>query len=87
MGYVQFPTVDLSAVKPLEYTDLEAHVTLCQQRHQVLIDSIDRISKKVDAINEQGLANRRIIVGAFVTILTGTATALITVLISILRTQ
>jgi len=66
-----------------ESSDLGTHVLLCAQKYQVLMDRVDRIEKRIDDIIQQSKDNKRIIIGAFITVVTGTITSLITILIKL----
>jgi hypothetical protein len=66
-----------------ESSDLGTHVLLCSQKYQVLMDRVDRIEKRIDDIIQQNKDNKRIIIGAFITVVTGTITSLITILIKL----
>jgi hypothetical protein len=57
--------------KNIEYTDLEAHVLMGQHRYKVLEDRIARAEAEIDKINEHTKANRRLIIGAVASILSG----------------
>lgn len=67
--------------KNIECTDLEAHVLMAQHRYKVLEDRIVRAELEVAAMKEHGVANRRIIIGAVVTVVTGVCVSLISFLI------
>lgn len=67
--------------KNIECTDLEAHVLMAQHRYKVLEDRIARAELEIAAIEEQSAANRKIIIGAVVSVITGTCLSLISLLI------
>lgn len=67
--------------KNIECTDLEAHVLMAQQRYKTLEDRIARSEIEIAAIKEQGVANRRIIIGAVVSVVTGACLSLVSFLL------
>lgn len=81
MSILHIPTVPDGG--GVESTDLKTHVLLCGQRYGVLSDRLDRIEKRIDDIIQTSKENKKIIIGAFITMVTGTATSLITVLIKL----
>jgi len=67
--------------KNIECTDLEAHVMMAQHRYKVLEDRIARAESEIDKINEQSKTNKRIIIGAIVSVVTGACLSLISFLL------
>jgi hypothetical protein len=55
--------ISVSNSKPVEETNLEAHVALCKQRHMLL-------EEKLNEIIEQNLSNKRMIFGAAISFVT-----------------
>ena len=70
-----------SSNKNIECTDLEAHVLMAQQRYKILEDRIARAEAEIDKINEQSKTNKRIIIGAVVSVITGACLSLISFLL------
>jgi hypothetical protein len=81
MSILHIPTV--SDGGGVESTDLKTHVLLCGQRYGMLSDRLDRIEKSIDDIIQTSKENKKIIIGAFVTVVTGTATSLITIFLKL----
>lgn len=69
--------------KNIECTDLEAHVMMAQQRYKILEERIARAELEVDKINEQSKTNKRIIIGAIVSIVTGACLSLFSFLLKV----
>lgn len=80
MGFVNLSTNDN---KDMESTNLEAHVLLEAQRLKILEDRITRLEAKVNDIIEQSKANKKVILGAIVSIIVSTTTAVITIFIKL----
>lgn len=69
--------------KSLESTDLEAHVALCAERYKKLDENSERLEKKIELMIETNRENRKMFVGAIVTIATGIISYLISSLIRV----
>lgn len=54
--------------RDLEISNLEAHVLLCQQRHESLVDRITRIEAKVDDSIAKTATHRQLVIGWTITI-------------------
>lgn len=67
--------------KSLESTDLEAHVVLCAERYKKLDENSERLEKKIELMIETNRENKKMFVGALVTIATGIISYLISSLI------
>lgn len=67
--------------KTLESTDLETHVALCAERYKKLDENSARLEKKIELMIESNRENRKMFVGALVTIATGIISYLISSLI------
>ena len=67
--------------KTLESSDLETHVALCAERYKKLDENSERLEKKIELMIESNKENRKMIVGAGVTIATGIISYLISSLI------
>jgi hypothetical protein len=66
MGYIRF-----ADNKPQEYSDLETHVTLSKERNQVLEDRIARTDSRIDKMIEQADSNKKLMIGAVITLISG----------------
>lgn len=73
---------------PLEKTNLEAHVDLCQQRYQSLNTRLTDIEHKVCAIHsdviEGNKAMTRVLIGTAGTVIAGLLSTIVVVLIAFL---
>lgn len=67
--------------KNIECTDLEAHVLMAQHRYKVLEDRIIRAEAEIAVMKEHAAANRRIIIGAVISVITGACISLISFLL------
>jgi|LakMenEpi03Aug12_release.lakeMendotaPanAssembly.Ray.scaffolds.fasta_scaffold3950384_1 hypothetical protein len=67
--------------KSLESTDLEAHVALCSERYKKLDENSARLEKKIELMIETNKENRKMFIGALVTLATGIVSYLISSLI------
>jgi hypothetical protein len=63
--------ITVSDNKKIEYKDLEAHVNISQERYRILEARIARTEREVEKIHEENKANRRIVIGTIVSLLTG----------------
>ena len=61
----------ISDNKRVEYKDLEAHVNISQERYRALEERVERAERDVEKLHEENRANRRIVVGAVVSLLSG----------------
>jgi hypothetical protein len=82
MGIIHIPEPQTVASNR-ESADLETHVLLCAQRFDSLSSRIGRIELRIDDIVKQSKENRKMVIGAFVTLGTGIITSLITVVIKL----
>jgi len=65
--------------KPLEFTDLEAHVVLCEQRRQVADDKIARLENQFDELELRAASTRKIIIASLVSIATGVCSTIVAI--------
>jgi len=61
----------ISDNKRIEYKDLEAHANISQERYRALEERVERAERDVEKLHEENRANRRIVVGAVVSLLSG----------------
>jgi flagellar biosynthesis/type III secretory pathway chaperone len=57
--------------KDVEKTNLETHVILSLERNAGLLERIQNLEKKISDVVEQSRANKRILHGAIITVITG----------------
>jgi hypothetical protein len=63
--------ITVSDNKKIEYKDLEAHVNISQERYRILEERIARAEREVEKLHEENKSNKRIVVGATVSLLSG----------------
>lgn len=63
--------------KNIEFTDLEVHAIMCEQRRLALEEKINVIAGRVKEYEQQQLANKRLMLGAIVSIATGIITTIV----------
>jgi hypothetical protein len=63
--------ITISDNQRIEYKDLEAHVNISHERYRILEERIARAEREVEKIHEENKANRRIVVGTTISLLTG----------------
>lgn len=65
--------------KPLEFTDLEAHVVLCEQRRVTADDRISRMEAQFIEFEARAKSNRKIILASLISIATGVASTIVAI--------
>lgn len=65
--------------KPLEVTDLEAHVVLCEQRRISADERIQRIENQFVEFEARAKSNRKIILASLVSIATGVVSTIVAI--------
>lgn len=65
--------------KPLEFTDLEAHVILCEQRRLIAEDSLHRLEAQFNEFEARSASTKKIIIASLVSIATGVCSAILTI--------
>lgn len=63
--------------KNIEFLDLEVHAIMCEQRRLVLEEKINSVADRIGEYEQQQLANKRLILGAIVSIATGIVTTIV----------
>lgn len=69
--------INVSSNKNIEFLDLEVHAIMCEQRRLALEEKINNINVRVEEYEQQQLANRRLMFGAIVSIVTGIITTIV----------
>ena len=67
--------------KNIEFTDLEAHVVMAQQRYRALEDRIARSEVEIAKINDRHRVFYRVLLGAVASVATGTVLSLLSVVL------
>lgn len=63
--------------KNIEFLDLEVHAIMCEQRRLALEEKINSVADRIEEYEQQQLANKRLMLGAIVSIATGIVTTIV----------
>ena len=63
--------------KNIEFLDLEVHAIVCEQRRLALEEKINSVADRIEEYEQQQLANKRLMLGAIVSIATGIVTTIV----------
>ena len=63
--------------KNIEFVDLEVHAIMCEQRRLALEEKINLVAVRIDDYEKQQIANKRLMLGAIVSIATGIVTTIV----------
>jgi len=69
--------INVQSNKNIEFLDLEVHAIMCEQRRLALEEKINSVASRIEDYEEQQLANKRLMLGAIVSIVTGIATTIV----------
>jgi uncharacterized protein (DUF849 family) len=69
--------INVRSDKNIEFTDLEVHAIMCEQRRLVLEEKINSVALRIEEYEQQQLANKRLMFGAIVSIATGIVTTIV----------
>jgi hypothetical protein len=69
--------INVQSNKNIEFLDLEVHAIMCEQRRLALEEKINAIVSRLDEYDQQQLANKRLMLGAIVSIVTGIVTTIV----------
>jgi hypothetical protein len=72
--------INVPSNKNIEFLDLEVHAIMCEQRRMFLEDKINSLSSRIDEIESQKNINKKLMFGAIISIITGIATTIISLL-------
>ena len=72
--------INVQSNKNIEFVDLEVHVVMCEQRRLALEEKINAVADRINDYEQQQLANKRLILGAIVSIVTGIITTILSLL-------
>jgi len=61
----------ISDNKHVDYKDLEAHVSMNQERNRVLEERIARAEREIEKIHDEQKATKKTIIGTMLSIITG----------------
>lgn len=69
--------INVQSNKNIEFLDLEVHAIICEQRRLALEEKINAVSNRIEEYEQQQTANRRLMLGAIVSIVTGIVTTIV----------
>lgn len=69
--------INVQSNKNIEFLDLEVHAIMCEQRRLALEEKINIVATRIDAYEQQQLANKRLMLGAIISIATGIVTTIV----------
>lgn len=72
--------INVHSNKNIEFVDLEVHVVMCEQRRLALEEKINAVAGRIADYEQQQLANKRLVLGAIVSIATGIITTIVSLL-------
>jgi len=72
--------INVQSNKNIEFVDLEVHAIMCEQRRLALEEKINLVAGRMDDYEQQQLANKKLLLGAIVSIVTGIITTVVSLL-------
>ena len=72
--------INVQSNKNIEFLDLEVHAIMCEQRRLGLEEKINSVADRINDYEQQQLANKRLMLGAIVSIVTGIITTIVSLL-------
>jgi hypothetical protein len=72
--------INVHSNKNIEFVDLEVHAVMCEQRRLALEEKINAVADRINDYEQQQLANKRLVLGAIVSIATGIITTIVSLL-------
>lgn len=72
--------INVQSNKNIEFVDLEVHAIMCEQRRLALEEKINSVTGRIDDYEQQQLANKRLVLGAMISIATGIITTIVSLL-------
>jgi hypothetical protein len=69
--------INVQSNKNIEFLDLEVHAVMCEQRRLALEEKINSVALRINDYEQQQLANKRLMLGAIVSIATGIITTIV----------
>lgn len=73
--------IRLSDNKNQEFSNLETHVILSEQRRSLIEDRIKKLEEKFSVLEQDERLSRRLLIGSLITILGGILTTILTILL------
>ena len=72
--------INVQSNKNIEFLDLEVHAIMCEQRRLALEEKINSVADRIEEYEQQQLANKRLMLGAIVSIATGIVTTIVSLI-------
>jgi len=72
--------INVQSNKNIEFIDLEVHAIMCEQRRLALEEKINSVALRIDDYEQQQTANKRLMLGAIVSIVTGIVTTAVSLI-------
>jgi hypothetical protein len=72
--------INVQSNKNIEFVDLEVHAIMCEHRRLALEEKINAVADRINDYEQQQLANKRLMLGAIVSIATGIITTIVSLL-------
>ena len=72
--------INVPSNKNIEFLDLEVHAIMCEQRRLALEEKINSVVDRIEEYEQQQLANKRLMLGAIVSIATGIVTTIVSLI-------
>ena len=72
--------INVQSNKNIEFLDLEVHAVMCEQRRLALEEKINSVALRIEEYEQQQLANKRLMLGAIVSIATGIVTTIVSLI-------
>jgi hypothetical protein len=72
--------INVRSNKNIEFVDLEVHAIMCEQRRLALEEKINSVVDRIEEYEQQQLANKRLMLGAIVSIATGIVTTIVSLI-------
>lgn len=71
--------INVRSNKNIEFVDLEVHAIMCEQRRLALEEKITEVAEKLKEFEKHDKANKKLMLGAIVSIITGLISTVISV--------
>jgi hypothetical protein len=72
--------INVPSNKNIEFLDLEVHAIMCEQRRMLLEEKINTVSDRVKELESQRDSNKKLMLGAIISIVTGIVSTVVSLL-------
>jgi hypothetical protein len=72
--------INVPSNKNIEFLDLEVHAIMCEQRRMLLEEKINAVSDRVKELESQRDTNKKLMLGAIISIVTGIVSTVVSLL-------